>query len=237
MKKFIKKFVVGSMLVSMLFSGSVSTFAATPNKGTVNAAEQKQKVKEEKKVKATPQKISKVTCTAAGKINVSFKNTVTYTSAVAAKLTDASGKAIACKIEKKNKNLMTIAANGLVKGQKYTLTITGVKAQNVDQAATITQTFTANGMKTECEISKTDTKVKNSIVLQLKGSAEYKNATVTVVDAKGNALNAKITSKSKGSIKIAVTGMKKGQKYTVTVNGVKVHKENNYSSISKTFTA
>lgn len=204
--------------------------------GTVSFAKQKDKTNQAPK-KAVCQKVAKVTCTASGKVNISFKNKVAYTDSVSATITDVDGKEIACKISKKNKAMMAVSVKGLVKGQKYTLTIKGVKAKGSNEAADIVKTFTAKGMKTACAPSKVSVAKKKFVTIKFKSSAYYKDAVVTVKDSEGNLYEAKIIKKAKGNIKIQVKGLKKGQKYTVTVTGIKTKKEKNYSSITKTFTA
>lgn len=70
----------------------------------------------------------------------------------------------------------------------------------------------------------------------MQGTVEYKDATVSVKDEAGNECEAKIVKKSKGNIKVQITGMKKGVKYTITINGVKTKSEKNYGSITRTVT-
>ncbi len=186
--------------------------------------------------KAQSQKAGKVTCTAAGKVNVSFKNKVVYTDNVRAVITDAQGNEIACKISKKNKNLLTVSVSGLVAGQTYTITIDGIVGKDTAEAVTITQSFVAKGMKTSCKTSKPVVSNNKFVTIKMNGSAYYKDAAVVVTDSDGNTCDAKIVKKAKGNIKIQITGMQKGKTYTITINGVKTKKEKNFGSITKTVT-
>lgn len=226
------KGLLAAILSMGLVLGSV-TASAAPAKTVKNPT--KVTTETTKKVKPVAQKVAKVTCTASGKVNISFKGKVKYTDGLKAVIKDADGKEIACKITKKNKALLTVSATGLVKGQKYTIIIEGVQAKNAEVAATIEKTFTAKGMKTACKAAKATVSHKKFVILKTNGAAYYKDATVIVKDANGKELPAKIVKKAKGNIKVQITGLKKGQTYTVTVNGVKTKKEKNYSSISKTF--
>ena len=210
----------------------------------VYAAEQAPAVTQEvttakttKTVKPVRAKVEKVTCTASGKVNISFKGGVTYTEGLSVAIKDADGKTYDCKISKKNKALLVVSTKGLVKGEKYTLHVEGVKAKGAQEAAAFAKTFVAKGMKTECKVAKAEKSGKNYIILKLKGSAYYKDASVVVKDADGKELSAKIVKKAKGNIKVKAEGMKKGKAYTVTVTGVKMKKEANYASITKTFKA
>lgn len=117
------------------------------------------------------------------------------------------------------------------------MTIEGIANYNSDKAATVSKIFTAKGMKTASSVEKVSMTKKNVIILHTKSAAYYKDATVEVKDADGNILSAAIIKKAKGNIKIKVDGLEKGKKYTVTVNGVKTKKENNFSSITKIFIA
>lgn len=225
MKKGMKRLVAFLLVMTMLIGVETIAFAAKPTDSGKN--------KEEKPV---AQKVSKVTCTASGKVNVSFRGKVTYSDTLSVVIADESGKEMECKILKKNKGLMSVSAKGLVKGQKYTITIEGVMAKNAAEPATITKTFVAKGMKTANKVSKATVKYNKFVILKLKTSASYKDATVTVKDADGKEYAAKIVKKAKGNIKIQVEGLEKGKKYTVTVTGIKTKKEKNYSSVTKTFT-
>ena len=63
---------------------------------------------------------------------------------------------------------MSVSAKGLVKGQKYTITIEGVMAKNATEPATITKTFVAKGMKTANKVSKATVKYNKFVILKLK---------------------------------------------------------------------
>lgn len=190
-----------------------------------------------KKETVTKAKVEKVTCTASGKVNISFKQKVTYTDELSVTIEDTESKKYDCKVSKKNNALLVVSVKGLVKGHKYIITIKGVVAKGGKEAVTIKKEFFAKGMKTGCKISKITKSGKNFIVLKLKGSAYYKDATVVVKDSEGKEIPAKIIKKAKGTIKVKAEGLKKGKKYIVTVTGVKLKKEKNYSSITKTFIA
>ncbi len=229
MKKGIKKVMVGALALTMLLGMGTVSFAKNDKTDQTKT--------EDSSVKVESQDVSKVTCTASGKLNVSFKGKVTYTDALKAVITDEEGKEIKCNISKKNASLLTVSVAGLVKGQKYTLTVEGILAKNADEPATIVKTFIAKGMKTACKVSKVSVAKKKFVTIKMKSSAYYKDASVVVNDVDGNVYDAKIIKKAKGNIKVQITGLKKGTKYTITISGVKTKKEKNFSSITKTFVA
>lgn len=210
--------------------------ASEEKESTEETTEETEKEETESK-KEKSKNVVKVTCTSSGRINVSFKEKVEYTDSVKVTLLDEDGEEVACEIVQKNKKLMGISTSGLVKDQKYTLTIQGVLVDNASESGDITTSFVAKGMKTACKVSKVTVSKKKFVTMKMKSSAYYKDAEVVVKDEDGNVIEAKIVKKSKGNIKIQVSGLEKGEKYTVTVTGVKTKKEKNYSSITKTFTA
>ena len=189
----------------------------------------------ENKVKETKIKTTKVTCTSAGKVNVSFASDVVYDKeTVAVTITDEEGNVIPSKLTKQNKRLATVAVTGLIKGNSYTLTITGIKDAKAEEFGEITAKFTAKKIKTAIKPSKT-TATKKAVIIKFKGKAAYKDIAVTVKDKDGNELAATIIKKTKSQIKIKVDGLKKGEKYSYTVSGIKLKKEKNFGSVSGTF--
>lgn len=230
MNKKFRKIIIGTLTLAMALSMS-SVSMAKPK------AENKAHTKSTETTTSTEVNIAKITCTASGKLNVSFGQNVTYTETLNAIITDNSGKKIECSISAKSRRKLTVSVKGLIKGQNYNLTIEGIANYNSNKFAAVSKTFTAKGMKTACSAEKVSMAKKNVIILHTKSAAYYKDAAVEVKDADGNILSATIIKKAKGNIKIKVDGLEKGKKYTVTVNGVKTKKENNFSSITKTFTA
>lgn len=249
MRKNVKGIAVGMLTMSMLVSAPTMAFAGQTNgigDTSVTAITQLAPKKDANKPgnqkpgttkpKVESQKVGKVTCTSAGKVNISFKGKVTYTNELKAVIKDAEGREIPCKISKKNKSLLTVTVAGLVKDQTYAITIEGILGKDSTEAATITKNFVAKGMKTQTKVGKATVENKKFVVLKMQAATYYKDATVVVKDADGNTCDAKIVKKAKGNIKIQIAGMKKGKSYTVTVNGVRTQKEKNYGSITRTVT-
>lgn len=239
-KKSAKKFLAGILAMSMMAGTPI---LASAGQNTVAFAEAKAKkpnhansTQTTEKTQAMPQEIRKITCTSSGKLNVSFKQKAGYTNELKATSTDAEGKEIPCKISKKKNKLMSVSVSGLVKGETYTLTIDGVMGIGSTEAAAITKTFTAKGMKTKCRIGNASVAGKKFIVLKMNGAAYYKDATVTVKDSAGNDCAAKIVKKAKGNVKVQIEGMKRGETYTITIQGIRTKKEKNYGSVTRTVT-
>lgn len=240
-RKSVKSILAGALAMSMVVGAPTVTFAQQVDGNSVvieteTRAKKPEGTQKPVNKKAKAQEVGKVTCTSAGKVNISFKQKVTYTDALKAVITDESGREITCKISKKNKSLLTVSVSGLVKDQKYTLKIEGILGKESTEAVAINKVFTAKGMKTQSKVGKTSVQGKKFVVLNLKSAAYYKDASVIVKDSKGNDCAAKIVKKAKGNVKVQITGMKKGEKYTITINGIKTKKEKNYGSITRTVT-
>lgn len=240
-RKSVKSILAGALAMSMVVGAPTVTFAQQVDGNSVvieteTRAKKQEGTQKPVNKKAKAQEVGKVTCTSAGKVNISFKQKVTYTDALKAVITDESGREITCKISKKNKSLLTVSVSGLVKDQKYTLKIEGILGKESAEAVAINKVFTAKGMKTQSKVGKTSVQGKKFVVLNLKSAAYYKDASVIVKDSKGNDCAAKIVKKAKGNVKVQITGMKKGEKYTITINGIKTKKEKNYGSITRTVT-
>lgn len=239
-KRIVKSILAGALAMSMAVGTPVVTFAQQAE-GSDMAAFVETRAKQEKNKKpentaAKAQEVGKITCTSAGKVNISFKQKVTFTDALKAVITDESGREITCKISKKNKSLLTVSVSGLVKGQKYTLRIDGILGKDSAEPVVIQKEFTAKGMKTKSKVGKVSVESGKFVVLKMNSAAYYKDAEVIVKDSTGNVCTAKIVKKAKGNVKVQIDGMKKGEKYTITINGIKTKKEKNYGSITRTVT-
>lgn len=223
---------------SLLALGMAAAMAITGMAGTADAKKPAVEKEENAKVQAIK---AKATCTAAGKVNLSFSQTIEWGQDAAAVLTDADRKETNVAISKKGTRSAVIRGEGMVKGQRYTVTISGIRVKGTTEYTTASGAFTAKKLKGSCKAQKITKKVavkaKSTIVVKCKGTVQLKDATVTVKDDDQKAYEAKIVGKSKGNIKVRINGLKKGKKYTVTITGVKSKKELNYASVTTTFVA
>ena len=230
MKRTTKSFLAFGMAAALAFTSLAGT--AEAKKPTTAATDENTKVQAIK---------AKATCTAAGKVNISFSQTVEWGEDAAAVLADADGKETTVTIDKKGKRTAVIRGEGMVKGQNYTVTISGIRTEGTTEYTSATCAFTAKKLKGNCKAEKITKKVSvkanNTIIVKCNGSVQLKDATVTVKDNEQKSYDAKIVGKSKGNIKVKVSGLKKGMSYTVTITGVKTKNELNYSSVTTTFVA
>ncbi len=232
MRKSTKTMVTLGMAAALVLTGFANVSAAK-KEGKDTAKEQPAAAQEQTALKA------KATCTAAGKINVSFSGAVEWSEDAAAALIDEEQKEITVSIAKKANRSVVVKGSGMVKGKPYTLSISGVKAKGAAEFGTVTAAFKAKKLKSSCKAKKISKKVavksKNTIIVKCKGQVQTKDVTVEVLDEADNRYDAAVTGKSKGNIKVKVSGLKKGKTYTITINGVKTKKETNYASIRTTF--
>ena len=177
MNKKFRKIIIGTFTLAMVLSMS-SVSMAKPK------AENKAHTKSTETTATTEVNIAKITCTASGKLNISFGQNVAYTETLNAVITDNSGKEIECGISAKSRRKLTVSVKGLIKGQNYNLTIEGIANYNSDKAATVSKTFTAKGMKTASSVEKVSMTKKNVIILHTKSAAYYKDATVEVKECR-----------------------------------------------------
>lgn len=228
-----RKIIISLAMVASLVVGLVVGVMAAPK-------ESKATTPEETTVVVAKAKISKAACTALGKINVTFKGAVEYAPEVTVEIKSMDGKEIKASISKKTKSMVVVRAAGMVKGEKYVVTIHGVKLKGAEAFDKVSRTFTAKRLKTTIKTKniteKVSVKAKNTIVVKLKGKASYNQPEVKVVDENNKEYEAKIVKKTKGNIKVSILNLKKATKYTISITGVKTKKEKNYATITATFT-
>lgn len=125
---------------------------------------------------------------------------------------------------------------------------------NAEEATTETTTEVTTEQTDTTEASKTETDKKKpakpqkvsvskatctsagKVNISFRKNVSYaSDLAVKIIAADGNTYDAKIAGKSKGNIKVSVSKLEKGKKYTVVINGVKGKKEANFGSISTTF--
>lgn len=208
--------------------------------GFAGVAEAKKPTTETKTEKVQEFK-AKVTCTAAGKVNISFSQAVEWGPEAAAVLTDMDNNTVDVKILKKGTRMAVIQGEGMTKGQRYTATISDIRAVGAAEYTSVSGAFTAKKLKGKCKAAKIKkevaVKAKSTIIVKCKGKVQLKDVVVTVKDSDNKEYAGKVVGNSKGNIKVSINGLKKGMKYTVTITGVKTQKELNYTSVSTTFVA
>lgn len=214
MRKSMKKIMVVMLTLAMMIP-AVSIEAKT----------------QKKQVKVVEPKIT-ATCTAAGTVNIHLKN-VASLGDVAVTIADEDGQKAEVKIVKKTKTLVKVKVEGITKGLKYTTTVSGLMAANATETTQASTQFVAKRIKTNVKAQKTKVAAspKGIVKVMLKGKAVYENATVTVTDAKGQSVDAKIIKLKKSYVSVKISDYQKKMVYKVVVTGVKAKKDNNFGSV------
>lgn len=229
MKKFIVKTLAMAMATSLVLGVGMVASAAPAAEAIV--------VEKAKPTKPAKVKVEKVTVSTSGNLKVSFKKKVEWAKDAAITVVGEDGAEVSATLKNKTKTSVAVKTKGLVKGQKYTLKITGIKDKGTEEFSTASYSFVAKGIKTDAKISTVKVTGKNTVVVNFSSKVDYKDATVEVKDADGVAYEAKIVKKASGNVKVQIKGLTKGTKYTVVISGIKLKKEANYSTVTKTFVA
>lgn len=138
-------------------------------------------------------------------------------------------------MRKSKKSLMALA-------MAVTMTVTmaaGVMgAPKNDISTTTTETTTTAVENAKAKILKAVCTASGKVNVTFRGTVAYaEDVTAAIKDEDGKEWNAKIIKKTKSMAVVSATGLVKGKKYTVTVDGVKLKDAVEYNSVSRTFTA
>lgn len=251
MKKFMKSVLSLCLVVAIAMSGApvsahcvshdncatatTAAVATTPTTPTVPATPLVPATPIIKK----PVKINKITCLADGKIDILFQRTVVYSGDLKVTVTDADKKAVAATVISKNCKRMKVQLTGLVKDKKYTVAITGIKVKGEKAFTSVCKCFVPKSLKTKIKVCKFRNRFRAckclGLTVKCNQKVYLKDATVTVKDAAGNTLKAKLIKRCNKNIYIRVYGLKRKTTYTVTITGIKTKSESNYGSVTTTF--
>ena len=171
-----------------------------------------------------------------GVVEVDFNShKVTYKNAKVV-VKDADGKKLGVKIIEKDDDDISFKVTGLKFGSKYTYTISGVRAGKSGSYGKVTGSFKMPSEKPAIKKVEYDKRDKE-LEVEFATRVQFKDLKVTVKDQNGKALIVKKVEKDSDDVEMKVAGMVKGQKYTVTISGVRVKGVGSYVSVKKTFVA
>jgi hypothetical protein len=117
-----RKIIMSLVMTASMVAGMMVGVVAASKQDKVKVPEETTTATVTEKVK-----VSKAACTASGKINVTLKGTVEYAPEVTAEIKAMDGNELKAVISKKTKSMVVVRGEGLVKGEKYTVTVKGVK--------------------------------------------------------------------------------------------------------------
>jgi len=119
----------------------------------------------------------------------------------------------------------------------YTFTVSGIREGRTGDFGAITGQFTTPGPD-DVVITELEGDVEDGeIEIDFLGRVRYDNPAVTVTRADGTALDARITDRENDSIELRVSGLTRGEEYTVTVTGVAPQDSGVFGSVTRTFIA
>jgi len=171
-----------------------------------------------------------------GKVEVDFTTKKATYKNPKVVVKDADGKKLTAKIIEKDGDDVVFKVTGLKAGSKYTYTLSGVRAGKSGSYGKVSGSFKTPSDKPKIKKVEYDKQDKD-LEVEFATKVQFKGLKVTVADKDGNALTVKKIEKGNDDVEMKVTGMKKGQTYTVTVAGVRVKGKGSYVSVKKTFVA
>ena len=188
-----KKLLSLLLVIAAICSMTVTAFAATPI-------------------------IDEVEYEGRGIVEVEFKKNVQYKN-LKVKVTDAAGVTQTAVVVEKDKDELSFLVPDARPG-KYTFRISGIRSGKSGAYETVTGEFRIpdwDPLFKDIEYDRSDKELE----LEFAKKVQYKNVKVVVTDENGKTYRCTIEEKSNREMELKVSGLKKGQKYTVTVTGIR----------------
>ena len=184
---------------------------------------------------AAAPKVKKIEFEGNGVVEVEFTSkNVKYKNPKIA-VTDAEANFLSAKIVKKDGDDLTFKVSGLKSGTKYGFAISGLRAGKSGKFDIVNGSFKPPSGPAIKKV--TYDKADKELDIEFATKVQFKGLNVVVKDTDGKALTVKKIKKGDDDLELKVSGVKKGQKYVVIVNGVRVGGLGDYVSASKTFKA
>ena len=185
---------------------------------------------------AAAPKVQKTEYEGNGIVEVDFKSDhVKYKNAKVV-VKDPNGKKLSVTILEKDNDDITFRVKNVQPDTKYSYTISGVRKGSSGSYGTVKGSFKTPGDKPEIKEVEYDVEDKE-LSVEFTTRVQYKGLKVVVKDQNGKKLSVSQIEKDNDEIECRVKGMKRGQKYTVTVSGVRVKGKGSYVKASKSFVA
>ena len=181
-------------------------------------------------------KVKKTEYEGNGVVEVEFAaKKVTYKNA-AVVVKNAAGSKLKAKIINKDSDDISFKVTGLKAGSRYTYTISGVRKGSSGTFGKVSGSFKTPSNKPAIKLVKYDS-TDSELEIDFATKVQFKNLKVSIVDEAGEAVTVKKIEKGSDDLEVKVAGVKKGEKYTVTVSGVRVKGVGKYVKVKKTFVA
>lgn len=180
--------------------------------------------------------IEKIEYEGNGYIELDFLRDVEYQSP-SVSVTNASGENLSVSILELDDDDMTIRADGMVKGQSYTITVSGIRSGRTGSFETISGEIALPEEGVPAIQSVEYDRKDQELDIDFMERVDYQNLTVEVTDLNGNLYQAQIGETDSDSIELWVSGLTEGQSYLVKVSGVSLWGMNQYQTVSQEFVA
>ncbi len=171
-----------------------------------------------------------------GKVEVDFVGRVAYSGA-SVSVKDSSGKTYRASICDKDSDELDFKVAGIAAGKTYRFTIKGIRNADGNVMTTVSGSFKtpAAALVTIREIEYDEDDRELSV--EFSRRVNYRDAKATVKDANGKSYGVRILEKDGDEMDLYVSGLRRGQKYTLSISGVKASTATSYTTVKKNFYA
>lgn len=169
-----------------------------------------------------------------GIVEMDFHGKVQYKNVKVA-VQDTTGKSYTASITKKDNDDLTFKIRSFKEGMTYNYQISGIRKRGEKRYSTISGTITIPVAGVP-QIESVEYKSNGRVEIEFRGKVQYKKAKVTVKDAKGKKVSAKISKKENDELTVKPGTLSGGTQYTITISGIRARGASGYTSITTSFT-
>ena len=171
-----------------------------------------------------------------GLVEVEFTKKVQYKN-VKVTVKNAAGTKMTAVIREKDDDDLTFHVKNVKPGEKYSYTISGIRAGRTGKYQSVSGTFRVPKWDPLVKEIDYDTEDR-ALEVEFVKRVQYKSLRVTLKDARGNAIRCRILEKDSKELELFVPGgLKVGAKYTLTISGIRPRGSGSYTTITNVFQA
>lgn len=171
-----------------------------------------------------------------GYIELDFARDVQYQN-LSVTVTNAAGEAFDVTILEQDDDDLTIRADGLQKGQSYTVTVSGIRSGASGEYETVSAEISLPEEGVPAIQSVEYDREDAELDIEFMERVDYSDLTVEVTDLSGNTYQNRVIESDSDSIELRVDGLTEGETYLVKVSGVSLKGLNNFLTASQEFAA
>lgn len=204
-----KKYIAILLALSVVLAASVPAFAAEVS-------------------------IRKVEYEGAGRVEVDFDGYVQYEN-VEVIVNDDSGKNYLTEIRELDGDDLSFKVSDIAAGQSYSFVISGVRSGKTGSYASVQGSFEVPPAKTLAIRSLDYDREDRELEIDFNARVQYEDLKVLVKDASGQSYSVKVRDMDDDSVEVRVSGLKRGESYSVEVSGVRADGMNDIDIVSGNF--